>query len=222
MRAIDADVSAKLGPAEFSIRRGVDMRPRRAAGHIRLPRAPRREAAASEDALIAIAEFLREVRDAGDIRSASAEWRCLVRQPDERAGRRNSGGLRRILCPAGWEVYVAGQEEQALFILLEGTAEVILETPHAGERTVAELPAGAFFGECSFFHPLPAQRHRAGRDRFAGAAAALRSLRRAAAEERRGGAARRGQCRKSARRAAPARRPVHRRAAGEHTRRKSP
>jgi CRP-like cAMP-binding protein len=51
-------------------------------------------------------------------------------------------------------VYAAGQVEQALFILLEGTARVILDTPHA-EQTVAELSPGAFFGECSFFHPGP-------------------------------------------------------------------
>jgi CRP-like cAMP-binding protein len=60
-----------------------------------------------------------------------------------------------FVCPAGGDVYVAGQEEQALFIVLEGFADVYLETPHAGERTVAELRPGAFFGECSFFHPGP-------------------------------------------------------------------
>jgi CRP-like cAMP-binding protein len=60
-----------------------------------------------------------------------------------------------VLCPAGEDVYVAGQEERALFLVLEGTADVYLETSRAGERAVAELAPGAFFGECSFFHSGP-------------------------------------------------------------------
>jgi CRP-like cAMP-binding protein len=60
-----------------------------------------------------------------------------------------------VLCPAGETVYVAGREERALFLVLDGTADVVLETPRAGERSVAELPSGAFFGECSFFHSGP-------------------------------------------------------------------
>lgn len=60
-----------------------------------------------------------------------------------------------IACPAGQDVLVAGQQEQALFILVEGQAEVLLDTPNAGQRSVAELSAGAFFGECSFLHPGP-------------------------------------------------------------------
>lgn len=60
-----------------------------------------------------------------------------------------------LVCPAGSDVYVAGQEEQALFILVEGFADVFVEPDRAGERSVAELVPGAFFGECSFFHPGP-------------------------------------------------------------------
>jgi CRP/FNR family transcriptional regulator, cyclic AMP receptor protein len=59
-----------------------------------------------------------------------------------------------VACPAGQDVYAAGQEGQALYILLGGTAEVNLEAPHA-ERSVAEVQPGGFFGECSFFHAGP-------------------------------------------------------------------
>jgi CRP-like cAMP-binding protein len=54
--------------------------------------------------------------------------------------------------PAGQTIFEAGQVERALYVLLEGTAEVDLEPARAGERVVAELPAGSVFGESSFFH----------------------------------------------------------------------
>jgi CRP-like cAMP-binding protein len=53
---------------------------------------------------------------------------------------------------AGQEVIAAGQNERALYIVLDGTAEVDLEPARAGERAVAELTAGNVFGESSFFH----------------------------------------------------------------------
>jgi len=56
---------------------------------------------------------------------------------------------------AGQAIIEAGHEERALYILLEGTAEVDLEPPRAGERTVAELKPGSVFGESSFFHASP-------------------------------------------------------------------
>jgi CRP/FNR family cyclic AMP-dependent transcriptional regulator len=54
--------------------------------------------------------------------------------------------------PAGQSVFEAGHVERAMYVLLEGTAEVDLETARAGERVVAELAAGSVFGESSFFH----------------------------------------------------------------------
>jgi CRP/FNR family cyclic AMP-dependent transcriptional regulator len=53
---------------------------------------------------------------------------------------------------AGQAIFEAGHVERALYVLLEGTAEVDLETARAGERVVAELPPGSVFGESSFFH----------------------------------------------------------------------
>src|SRR5690349_14497085 len=56
---------------------------------------------------------------------------------------------------AGQEVIAAGQQEQALYIVLQGTAEVDLEPARAGERAIAELTSGQAFGEASFFHASP-------------------------------------------------------------------
>ena len=54
--------------------------------------------------------------------------------------------------PAGQTVFEAGHVERALYVLLDGTAEVDLESARAAERVVAELAAGSVFGESSFFH----------------------------------------------------------------------
>jgi len=56
---------------------------------------------------------------------------------------------------AGQAIFEAGQQERALYIILEGSAEVDLEPPRAGERVVAELVTGSVFGESSFFHASP-------------------------------------------------------------------
>jgi CRP-like cAMP-binding protein len=56
---------------------------------------------------------------------------------------------------AGQTIFEAGREERALYVLLEGTAEVDVEPPRAGERLVAELTPGSVFGESSFFHASP-------------------------------------------------------------------
>jgi CRP-like cAMP-binding protein len=56
---------------------------------------------------------------------------------------------------AGQAVITAGQAEQALYILLDGSAEVDLEPARAGERFVADLTTGNVFGESSFFHASP-------------------------------------------------------------------
>jgi len=56
---------------------------------------------------------------------------------------------------AGQTVITAGQQERALYVLLEGSVEVDLEPARAGERPVAELMPGDVFGESSFFHAAP-------------------------------------------------------------------
>jgi CRP-like cAMP-binding protein len=48
-----------------------------------------------------------------------------------------------------------GEESRALWILLEGAAQVELSVPNAGERQIAELHAPSIFGETSFFHAGP-------------------------------------------------------------------
>jgi CRP-like cAMP-binding protein len=53
---------------------------------------------------------------------------------------------------AGQTIFEAGRMERALYVLLEGTAEVDLEPARGGERVVAELSPGSVFGESSFFH----------------------------------------------------------------------
>lgn len=53
---------------------------------------------------------------------------------------------------AGQPIFEAGRVERALYVLLEGTAEVDLEPARGGERVVAGLPPGSVFGESSFFH----------------------------------------------------------------------
>ena len=60
-----------------------------------------------------------------------------------------------VTATAGQAVITAGQAEQALYILLDGSAEVDLEPARSGERPVAELTPGSVFGESSFFHASP-------------------------------------------------------------------
>lgn len=56
---------------------------------------------------------------------------------------------------AGQAIFAAGTAERALYVVLEGTAEVDLEPPRAHEQIVAELAPGSVFGESSFFHASP-------------------------------------------------------------------
>ncbi|HEX5104258.1 MAG TPA: cyclic nucleotide-binding domain-containing protein [Pirellulaceae bacterium] len=60
-----------------------------------------------------------------------------------------------VLCTAGRVIFETGQEERALYILLEGTVEVDVASPRAGERQLAQLEQGSVFGESSFFHASP-------------------------------------------------------------------
>lgn len=60
-----------------------------------------------------------------------------------------------ILCTAGRTIFEMGHEERALYILLDGTVEVDVASPRAGERQIAQLEKGSVFGESSFFHASP-------------------------------------------------------------------
>jgi CRP-like cAMP-binding protein len=60
-----------------------------------------------------------------------------------------------ILCTAGRNLYEMGQEERALYILLDGTVEVDISSARSGARQLEQLKAGSVFGESSFFHAAP-------------------------------------------------------------------
>jgi CRP-like cAMP-binding protein len=60
-----------------------------------------------------------------------------------------------VTAAAGQVVFDAGVVRRALYVVLEGTAEVDLEPERAAERVVAVLEAGSVFGESSFFHAQP-------------------------------------------------------------------
>jgi CRP-like cAMP-binding protein len=58
---------------------------------------------------------------------------------------------------AGQLVFEQGQISQALWVLLEGTCEVITYYDHKPKESVvlAELQTNSYFGEMSFFSPAP-------------------------------------------------------------------
>ena len=58
---------------------------------------------------------------------------------------------------AGQLVFEQGQTSQALWVLIEGTCEVIKHYDHKPKETVvlAELQTNNYFGEMSFFSPAP-------------------------------------------------------------------
>jgi CRP-like cAMP-binding protein len=58
---------------------------------------------------------------------------------------------------AGQMVFEQGQTSQALWVLLEGTCEVLKTYDHKPAESVklAELEANNYFGEMSFFSPAP-------------------------------------------------------------------
>jgi CRP/FNR family transcriptional regulator, cyclic AMP receptor protein len=60
-----------------------------------------------------------------------------------------------VTVSAGQMIFEAGTAEQALYVVLEGTAEVDLEPARARDRIVAELAPGSVVGESSFFHASP-------------------------------------------------------------------
>jgi CRP-like cAMP-binding protein len=58
-------------------------------------------------------------------------------------------------CPPDTVIATQGNEEQTLFFLLTGEAQVVLHVPHVGEEVVAEVVAPNVVGEVSFFHAAP-------------------------------------------------------------------
>lgn len=58
-------------------------------------------------------------------------------------------------CPSERIVISQGDEDRALYFILDGSAEVVIDVPHVGEEVVATLAPKSTFGEASFFHPAP-------------------------------------------------------------------
>ncbi|HUY36014.1 MAG TPA: cyclic nucleotide-binding domain-containing protein [Pirellulales bacterium] len=56
---------------------------------------------------------------------------------------------------AGDIVLQSGDRERALYVLVEGTIEVVLEIPGLEESIISTLAPGSVFGEGSFFHDAP-------------------------------------------------------------------
>ncbi len=57
--------------------------------------------------------------------------------------------------PAGTLILKAGESNQALYVVLEGEAEVRFVTLVPEGESVGTLPPKSVFGEASFFHPAP-------------------------------------------------------------------
>lgn len=57
--------------------------------------------------------------------------------------------------PAGETILREGRSLQILWILVDGTCEVVKALPGGQERQLAVLHGGALFGEMSFFKPAP-------------------------------------------------------------------
>jgi CRP-like cAMP-binding protein len=55
----------------------------------------------------------------------------------------------------GTEILREGESQQALWIVVRGTCEVVKELKDGQEKGLATLEAGAVFGEISFFHKAP-------------------------------------------------------------------
>jgi len=58
-------------------------------------------------------------------------------------------------CQAGAIVLQSGDRERALYVLIRGTIEVVLDVPGSEESVISTLPPSSVFGEASFFHEAP-------------------------------------------------------------------
>lgn len=66
-----------------------------------------------------------------------------------------SASFEELSLPAGQAVFRQGDQEPALFVLVEGTIEISLAVPGGNEAVIAALEPKSVFGESSFFHPSP-------------------------------------------------------------------
>jgi CRP-like cAMP-binding protein len=52
-------------------------------------------------------------------------------------------------------IFRTGELEPALYVLLDGAVEIVLDVPAGAEKIIADLGPESVFGEISFFHPAP-------------------------------------------------------------------
>ena len=66
-----------------------------------------------------------------------------------------AGLLHRESFGPGRTILAEGEQTRNLWVVGDGTCEVVKTPPGGVERSLAELGPGAVFGEMSFFHPAP-------------------------------------------------------------------
>lgn len=60
-----------------------------------------------------------------------------------------------VTYPAGAEMLTAGEEQRALWFLLQGEVRIMIPTPGEPDREIGLISAPAVLGEASFFHAGP-------------------------------------------------------------------
>jgi len=66
-----------------------------------------------------------------------------------------SASFQELSLPAGQTVFRQGDDDPALFVLVEGAIEISLAVPGGKEALIAVLEPKSVFGESSFFRPSP-------------------------------------------------------------------
>lgn len=64
-------------------------------------------------------------------------------------------GFEELTLVAGQTVFQLGDVQPALYVLLEGQVEIVLDVPGGQEAAIATIQPKAVFGESSFFNPSP-------------------------------------------------------------------
>ncbi|HWB09419.1 MAG TPA: cyclic nucleotide-binding domain-containing protein [Pirellulales bacterium] len=60
-----------------------------------------------------------------------------------------------VSCPADGVLFRTGELGPALYLLLDGAVEIVLDVPAGMEKIIATLESNSVFGESTFFHPAP-------------------------------------------------------------------
>jgi CRP-like cAMP-binding protein len=65
------------------------------------------------------------------------------------------GSFEEISCPTDAIIFRTGESGPALYLLLDGAVEIVLDVPAGMEKIIATLESNSVFGESTFFHPAP-------------------------------------------------------------------